>query len=213
MLHLANLKRGCLQAPAAFGLAGCALNVPDDTSAAPSMPWTPKPQATDGAQPGRASARPEAQPGTQVRQAGGRARGFVVPAAPEVASLQATPDIARHKAYDLSELNEGQDRTLAPDPEEPHPAGELLPARRPRGPDRGVRRALQPKSLPREPEQRDARRRLLRQGSGHHQTARKDQATDHRTSALATQQARRITSILKRGHNSANLRHELRQMF
>ncbi len=58
----------------------------------------------------------------------------------------------------------GQDRALAPDPEEPHPAGKLLPARRPRGPDRGLRRALQSPALPREPEQRDARRRLLRQG-------------------------------------------------
>src|SRR3546814_2269362 len=36
--------------------------------------------------------------------------------------------------------NPGQDRALAPDPEKPHPAGELLPARRPRSPDRGLRR-------------------------------------------------------------------------
>ena len=62
-----------------------------------------------------------------------------------------------------------QDRALAPDLEEPHPAGKLLPARRPRGPDRGVRGALQSPALPREPEQRDASRRLLRQGSRHHQ--------------------------------------------
>src|SRR3954470_24674970 len=44
----------------------------------------------------------------------------------------------------------GQDRALAPDPEEPHPAGKLLPARRPRSPDRGLRRRLQPLPIPRE---------------------------------------------------------------
>ena len=42
----------------------------------------------------------------------------------------------------------GQDRALAPDPEEPHPARELLPARRPRGPGRGLRRPLQSPPLP-----------------------------------------------------------------
>ncbi len=44
----------------------------------------------------------------------------------------------------------GQDRALAPDPEEPHPARELLPARRPASPDRGLRGRLQPSPLPRE---------------------------------------------------------------
>lgn len=48
--------------------------------------------------------------------------------------------------------------------------------------------------LPREPEQRDPGRRPLRQSSGDQQTARKDQATDHRISALAGPQARRLTS-------------------
>ena len=42
----------------------------------------------------------------------------------------------------LPSADPGQDRALAPDPEEPHPAGELLPARRPRGPGRGLRRPL-----------------------------------------------------------------------
>src|ERR1700722_13803249 len=37
-----------------------------------------------------------------------------------------------------------QDRALAPDTKEPRAAGELLPTRRPRTPDRGVHRALQP---------------------------------------------------------------------
>lgn len=79
----------------------------------------------------------------------------------------------------------GQDRALAPDPEEPHPARKLLSARRPRRPDRGVRRALQSPALPREPGQCDARRRLLRTSRCHHKTARKDQTADHRISALA----------------------------
>lgn len=35
-----------------------------------------------------------------------------------------------------------QDRTLVTDPQKPHPAGELLPARRSKDPDRSVRRAL-----------------------------------------------------------------------
>ena len=35
---------------------------------------------------------------------------------------------------------------------------------------------------------------LLRKGSRHHKTARKDQTTDHPTSALASPQARRLTS-------------------
>ena len=54
---------------------------------------------------------------------------------------------------------------------------------------------------------------LLRQGAGHHQTARTDQATDHRTSTLAAPQARRLTPASRRGPLSANLRPDLRQMF
>ena len=37
-----------------------------------------------------------------------------------------------------------EDRPSAPSPEEPHPAGKLLPARRSRNPDLGLRRAPQP---------------------------------------------------------------------
>lgn len=51
---------------------------------------------------------------------------------------------------------------------------------------RGLRRALQPTALPRELEQRDGRPFLLRQRTRHHQTARKDQATDNRAPALPT---------------------------
>jgi transposase-like protein len=52
-----------------------------------------------------------------------------------------------------------------------------------------------------------------RESVSHHQTARKDQATDHRTSALATPQARRLKPIPRRGPHSAKLRRELCQMF
>src|SRR3546814_7853467 len=55
---------------------------------------------------------------------------------------------------------------------------------------------------------RDARRRLLRQGRCHHQTARKDQTEDHRTSPLAPPQDRRLISTPGRGPHSANLRSE-----
>ena len=61
----------------------------------------------------------------------------------------------------------GQDRALASDPEEPRPAGELLPAGPTRGRRRRLRRPLQPPPLPREPRQPDPRRRLLRPRSGH----------------------------------------------
>ncbi len=64
---------------------------------------------------------------------------------------------------------------------------------------------LQPSALPREPRKCDTRRRLLRQGRDHHQTARKDQTPDNRTSALAAPQPRCITSIPRRGRHSANL--------
>ena len=54
----------------------------------------------------------------------------------------------------------GQNRALAPNAQEPHPAGTLLPARRPGGRDRDLRRPLQHPALPREPGQSHARRRL-----------------------------------------------------
>ena len=44
--------------------------------------------------------------------------------------------------------NTGQDRALASNAQEPHLAGELLSARRPRGQDRHLRRSLQPSPLP-----------------------------------------------------------------
>ena len=66
----------------------------------------------------------------------------------------------RHRSYPRRaqpSSDPGQDRALAPDAEEPHPAGELLPARRSRSPDRSLRRPLQPPPLPREPRQSHAR--------------------------------------------------------
>ena len=51
----------------------------------------------------------------------------------------------------------GQDRALASDPEEPHPARKLLPAGRPGSAGRRLRGALQSPALPREPWQPHAR--------------------------------------------------------
>jgi putative transposase len=50
----------------------------------------------------------------------------------------------------LSSDDPGQDRALAPDPQEPHPVGKLLSAGRSRGSDQSLRRRLQPLPLPRE---------------------------------------------------------------
>ena len=88
--------------------------------------------------------------------------------------------------------NPGQDRALAPDHEEPGSAGKLLPARRSRTPDRGLRRLLQQPALPREPEQRHTRRRLLRARQSHSQRKGEDQETDNPTTPLATSKTSRI---------------------
>ena len=53
-------------------------------------------------------------------------------------------------------------RTRAPDHEEPHSLGKLLPARQSGATDRCLRRSLQQPPLSREPEQRHSGRRLLR---------------------------------------------------
>jgi putative transposase len=96
--------------------------------------------------------------------------------------------------------------------QEPHPAGEPLPAGRSRTPDRSLHRALQSPTPPREPWQRHAGRRLLRQSLCHHRTTRKDQTTDNRTPALAAPKTRRIKSTKGRGRNSAKSPCPLRQM-
>ena len=88
----------------------------------------------------------------------------------------------------------GQDRALASDAQEPHPARELLSARRSRSADRGLRRSLQPSALPREHRQSHPGRRLLRARPDHPAGTRKDQTTDHPKSTLASPQTSRITS-------------------
>ena len=76
--------------------------------------------------------------------------------------------------------------------EEQGSAGELLPPRRSRTPDRCVRRVLQQSALPREPEQRHTCRRLLRARQSHSQRKGKDQETDNPTTPLATSKTSRI---------------------
>ena len=86
--------------------------------------------------------------------------------------------------------------------EEPHPARELLPARRPRSRDRRLRRRLQSPALPREHRQPDAGRRLLRTRPDHPHRTRKDQTTDHRKPTLAASSASRLTSPTRRARAS-----------
>ena len=98
----------------------------------------------------------------------------------------------------------GQDRALASDPEEPHPARKLLPAGRPGSAGRRLRGALQSPALPREPWQPHARRRLLRTGQGHHQTKEEHQETNHRKATTGAPAPRSLTSI----RESQSLRYE-----
>src|ERR1700722_2748831 len=89
----------------------------------------------------------------------------------------------------------GQDRALASDAQEPHPARALLPARRSRTSDRRLRGSLQPCPLSREPGQSHAGRRLLRTSRHHPPRTRKDQAPDNRQPSLAASTTCRIISI------------------
>src|ERR1700731_1376995 len=95
----------------------------------------------------------------------------------------------------LSPADPGQDRALASDAQEPHPARALLPARRSRTPGRGLRGSLQPCPLSREPGQSHAGRRLLRTSRPHPPRTRKDQAPDNRQPSLAASTTCRIISI------------------
>ncbi len=92
----------------------------------------------------------------------------------------------------LSPADTGQDRAVASDPEEPHPARELLPAGRSQDRDRALRRLLQSPPLPREPEQSDARRRLLRARRNHLTRKGENQTKHHQPTALAAPQNRRL---------------------
>ena len=86
--------------------------------------------------------------------------------------------------------------------QEPNPARKLLPARRPRGRDRRLRRRLQSPALPRELGKSDTGRRLLRTRSDNPHETGKDQTTDHRHSTLAASSAGRITSPSRRARAS-----------
>src|SRR4051794_792129 len=88
----------------------------------------------------------------------------------------------------------GQDQAVASDAEEPHPAGELPPARRPGGTGRGLCGALQSPALPREPRQSHASRRLLRPRPDPSAGTRADQKTNHPAAALAALGPRCLTS-------------------
>src|SRR5271156_2800196 len=102
---------------------------------------------------------------------------------------------AAHSGCALSSDDAGENRALASNAQKPHPARELLSARRPRSPDQCVRRVLQPPALSREHRQSYPGRRLLRTRSNHPAGKRKDQTKNHQKSSVASQQASRITSI------------------
>src|SRR5271154_1029086 len=102
---------------------------------------------------------------------------------------------AAHSGCALSSDDAGENRALASNAQKPHPARELLSARRPRSPDQCVCRVLQPPALSREHRQSYPGRRLLRTRSDHPAGKRKDQTKNHQKSSVASQQASRITSI------------------
>src|SRR4029077_20620276 len=79
-----------------------------------------------------------------------------------------------------------QDRALASDVEEPHPAGELLPARRSAEPDRGLRGRLQPPPLSREHRKSNPGRRLLRTRPNYPAGKREDQTQHHPNTTIDT---------------------------
>ena len=94
----------------------------------------------------------------------------------------------------ISPANTGRDRAMAPDPGEPHSAGELLLSSRSGGADRGVRRSLQPSTLPRKHQQPHPRRRLLRAWASHSKKEEKDQTKNDGNQALAIPQICRLIS-------------------
>ena len=101
-------------------------------------------------------------------------------------------------------MTQGEDRALASDAEEPHPAGELLSAGRSGRPDRGLCGRLQSPPLSREHQQFNSGRRLLRARPDNPAAERKDQTPDDRPTPLAASQASRITSPTRRARASLN---------
>ena len=86
----------------------------------------------------------------------------------------------------LSSDDPGQDRALASDAQEPHPAGELLSARRSSKLRSTPSSPTTTTALPREHRQSDAGRRLLRARSNHPAGKRKDQTQNHPIPTLAS---------------------------
>src|SRR4026208_2549043 len=98
----------------------------------------------------------------------------------------------------LSSDDAGENRALASNAQEPHPARELLSARRSRSSDQCIRRVLQPPALSREHRQSHPSRRLLRARSSHPAGKRKDQTQDHPKPSVASPQTSRVTSTMMR---------------
>src|ERR1700730_16149056 len=98
----------------------------------------------------------------------------------------------------LSSDDAGENRALASNAQEPHPARELLSARRSRSSDRCIRRVLQPPALSREHRQSHPGRRLLPARSNHPAGKRKDQTQDHPKPSVASPQTSRATSTMMR---------------
>ena len=136
----------------------------------------------------RASGLDQAKPADRPRLLSDNGSSYI---AGDLAKWLERPQHQARARRALSSDDPGQDRALAPDPQEPHPAGKLLPARRSRSPDRGLRRRLQPPPLPREHRQSHPGRRLLRARSNHPGRTRKDQTTDHCQAPLAAPTAGR----------------------
>ena len=83
-----------------------------------------------GARPGRLGLRSAPRSSTGRGCSATTAR----PTSPAISPTGSTDKgIAHIRGAPEPPADPGQDRALAPDPEEPHPAGELLPARRARG--------------------------------------------------------------------------------
>jgi len=96
----------------------------------------------------------------------------------------------------ISSPDPGQDRALASNPEEPDLAGKLLSTRRSRKPHRGIRRSLQQPPLPREPQQRHARRCLIRARHSHHRKESQNQKPHYPETTLVPSTTRGLTSTI-----------------
>ena len=88
----------------------------------------------------------------------------------------------------------GKDRTMASNPQEPHPTRELLPAGRSQRQHRAVRHPLQSPPLSREPEEPDTRGLLLRTQPEKFTRTRKVQTKHIQTATFAIPQSRRLIS-------------------